>query len=133
MNQLDPHAGMSAASLVEVFSLAQAALAIGAGLIAFAFRLPRARRAAQVPVQAAARQESRTPVELTTRATLLADQLRRFDQMFEARGRAAGASAAVSPRAVSGPVVAGGRAAPAGDIYRRAVLTGPGRRPGGRS
>lgn len=133
MNQLDPHAGMSAASLVEIFSLAQAALAIGAGLIAFAFRLPRARRAAQGPAQAAARQESRTPVELTTRATLLADQLRRFDQMFEARGRAAGASAAMSSRGVSGPVVASGRVAPAGDIYRRAVLTGPGRRPGGRS
>jgi type IV secretion system protein VirB6 len=133
MNQLDPHAGMSAASLVEVFSLAQAALAIGAGLIAFAFRLPRARRTAQAPVQAAARQDSRTPVELTTRATLLADQLRRFDQMFEARGRAASASATMSPRAVSGPVVAGARAAPSGDIYRRAVLTGPGRRPGGRS
>jgi len=133
LNQLDPHAGMSAASLVEVFSLAQAALAIGAGLIAFAFRLPRARRTAQAPVPAAARPESRTPVELTTRATLLADQLRRFDQMFEARGRAVGASAALSSRAVSGPVVAAGRAAPAGDIYRRAVLTGPGRRPGGRS
>jgi hypothetical protein len=124
---------MAAASLVEVFSLAQAALAIGAGLIALAFRLPRARRTAQAPVQAAARQESHTPVELTTRATLLADQLRRFDQMFDARGRAADASAAVSPRAVSGSVVAGGRAAPAGDVYRRAMLTSPGRRPGGRS
>jgi type IV secretion system protein VirB6 len=133
LNQLDPHAGTSAASLVEVFSLAQAALAIGAGLIAFAFRLPRARRTAPTPVPAGARQESRTPVELTTRATLLADQLRRFDQIFEARGRAAGASAILSPRAVSGPVVAAGRAAPTGDIYRRAVLTGPGRRPGGRS
>jgi type IV secretion system protein VirB6 len=133
MNQLDPRTGMSAASLVEVFSLAQAALAIGAGLIAFAFRLPRMRRAGQVPVQTSMREEKSTAVELTTRATLLADQLRRFDQIFEARGRAAGASAAFSPRTASGPVVAGGRPAPQGDIYRRAVLAGPGRRPGGRS
>jgi hypothetical protein len=124
---------MAAASLVEVFSLAQAALAIGAGLIALAFRLPRTRRTGQAPVQAAVRQESPTPLELTTRTTLLADQLRRFDQMFEARGRAAGANAAFSSRAVSGPVVTSGRATPAGDVYRRAaVLTGRGRRPGDR-
>lgn len=133
MNQLDPRTGMSAASLVEVFSLAQAALAVGAGLIAFAFRLPRARRAGQRSVQIATREESRGPVELTTRAGLLADQLRRFDQIFEARGRAAGASGVLSPRTSSGPVVSGGHGAPQSDIYRRAVLAGPGRRPVGRN
>ena len=131
MNQLDPRTGMSAASMVEVFSLAQAALAIGAGLIAFAFRLPRARRTGQRPVPASTREESRGRVELATRAGLLADQLRRFDQIFEARGRAAGAGAAFSPRAASGSVISGGRGAPQRDIYRRAVLAGPGRRPGG--
>jgi len=134
INQLDPRTGMSAASLVEVFSLAQLALAIGAGIIAFAFRLPTGgRRAARGAVAVGPREESRTPVELTSRAGLLADQLRRFDQIFEARDRAATASSALGSRMSSGPVVAGGRAAPGNAPYRRAILHGPSRRPGVRS
>ncbi len=128
LNQLDPRAGMSAATIVEVFAAAQLAMVACAGVIAFAFRLGSGARAAApaAAAPAADREGGRTPAELATRAGLLADQLRRFDQIFETRGRLAEARAAASARP-GGAIVA--RSAPivGDDSFRRPVVGRRGR------
>jgi type IV secretion system protein VirB6 len=133
LKELDPRAGMSAATIVEVFTAAQVGLAAAAGVIAFAFRLPSGPKvvAAASVAPAADREGGRTPVELATRAGLLADQLRRSDQIYETRGRLAEARAAASAR--PGSVVMARSAPVVGeDGYRRPAVGRRGR-PGVRS
>lgn len=122
MHQLDPRAGLSAAGLVGVFAVAQAALALGAGVIAFAFRLDSPAPAPSAPVEAAPRELRLAPVELTSRAGLLADQLRRFDHVVEARGRAASLRDAVSARTVAAGAAPRAADAPGGGVYRRSAV-----------
>lgn len=131
--QLDPRTGTAAAAMVEVFTAAQVALAVCCVGVAFAFRLGAPAIAVSSQGRAAANAEGgRTPGELTTRAGLLADQLRRYDQMSETRSRIAEARAAAqaAPASVrTGRSAAGGGEGP----YRRPVPAGPTSRVGGRS
>jgi type IV secretion system protein VirB6 len=133
LKEMDPRAGMSAATIVQVFTAAQFAMVACAGVVAFAFRLPGGRAAAPAaaPAPSADREGGRAPAELATRAGVLADQLRRFDQIFEAKGRLAEARAAASARP-AGSIVS--RSAPmvGDDGYRRPVVGRRGR-PGVRS
>ena len=124
INRLDVQAAMSAASVVFVFTGAQVGVVIAALVIAMGFRFGVRR-----PVEAAAAGPAYAPApaaaELTSRATILAEQLRRFEASFAPRERVAGASAG---RGAAAPAGMEPLSAPlAGDVWRRA---GP--RPGER-
>jgi type IV secretion system protein VirB6 len=132
LKALDPRTAMAAASIVEVFTAAQAGMVLLAAGVAFAFRLgstPRAIATAQ-NMTPSDRESGRAPAELISRAGLLADQLRRFDPVFEARGRVAEARAGAARMAAASQV----RSAllPPDSPYRRPAAAG-GRRLRGRS
>lgn len=135
LKALDPRTAMTAASIVEVFTAAQVAMVLLAAGVAFAFRLGSAPRGVAIPQGAARgdapsdRERGRAPAELISRAGLLADQLRRFEPVLEARGRAAEARDAASRLAMTSQV-RNARLAPDG-AYRRPAAAG-GRRLGGR-
>lgn len=106
LKQLEPNTGMTAAGIVFVFTAAQLAMAAGAAVVAFGFRLrsPWRPAAAAAPVargpQASA---AAAPVTLISRPNLLADQLRRFDGLVAERTRAqATGAAAASLRVIPG-------------------------------
>lgn len=133
LKALDPRTAMAAASIVEVFTAAQAGMVLLAASVAFAFRLGSTARVA-APAQsgpAPERESGRAPSELISRAGLLADQLRRFDPVLEARGRVAEMRAAASARLAAAPQVRGASVLPPDSIYRRPAVAG-GRRLGGR-
>jgi type IV secretion system protein VirB6 len=134
LKELDPRAGMSAATIVEVFTAAQIAMVLCAGAVAFAFNPSVGGRVAATaaPGSSGPHERGRTPAELTSRAGLLADQLRRFDQIFETRGRVAEARAAASSQPFSGRVGRGGARAGGDGGYRRPAVSGPRSRLGGR-
>uniref|UniRef100_UPI00301E10FB type IV secretion system protein n=1 Tax=Phenylobacterium sp. TaxID=1871053 RepID=UPI00301E10FB len=93
--RLNPQTAMSAAALVFVFAAGQAALVIGACVMAFAFRLPspradRGRAGAVAP--AAASQPAAAP--LPSRAERLALDLQRDQAQVAARSRGGGGGAA---------------------------------------
>ena len=130
LRALDPRTAMTAASIVEVFTAAQAAMVLLAAGVAFAFRLGSSPRTAAVAAASPSERETgRAPAELISRAGLLADQLRRFDPVLEARGRVAEARAAAA-RAGSASPLRGAIPAPA-SAYRRPAAAG--RSPRGRS
>ena len=94
LKALEPEPAMTAAAIVFAFTAAQLAMIAGSGVIAFGFRLisplrwlpagegvPRAVDA--TPSAAAA------AIAAAPRASLLADQLRRFDSVIEGRTREA--------------------------------------------
>lgn len=135
LKALDPRTAMAAASIVEVFTAAQAGMVLLAAGVAFAFRLgsaPRMIATAQSARSAAPsdRERGRAPAELISRAGLLADQLRRFDPLLEARGRV-GEARAGAARSSAAPQARSAMLEPDG-AYRRPAAAG-GRRLRGRS
>lgn len=121
LNAMEPAPAMTAASIVFVFTAAQLAMALGSAVIAFGFKLVSPLRfapAAQPAARAREGAEPGTALAMASRASLLADQLRRFDGVIETRSRAAaGASARLAgPDAFAAP-----RLAVVG--YRRAELS----------
>lgn len=133
LKALDPRTAMAAASIVEVFTAGQAGMVLLAAGVAFAFRLGSTARVA-APAQsgpAPERESGRAPAELISRAGLLADQLRRFDPVLEARGRVGEMRAAASARLAAVPQVRGADVLPPDSIYRRPAVAG-GRRLRGR-
>jgi len=125
LKQLDASTAMTAASIVFVFTSAQLAMAASGAVVAFGFRLgsePRAPSGAAVNGSSAGAAEAGPPVEMLSRPGLLADQLRRFDQVFESRSRSAAAGAAASSMRLvaSDPSVTPGRL---DSGYRRSELS----------
>ncbi len=121
--QLDPQTAMSTASLIFVFAFGQAALVIGACVMAFGFRLPRftttprAQGAAAPPAAVAA------SAPMPTRAERLAMDLQRDGAAAAARSRSLQTAAQVAPGsrvAASSPVAMAPRL---GDAYRRPAFT----------
>jgi len=121
LKQLEPGAAMTAATIVFVFTAAQLALVAGAGVIAFGFRLVWGQATASAAAPAAGSGGAETavsPPAMVSRPSLLADQLRRFDGVLEARGRTASGSATGAAFAgVDRVILAGGST----DPYRRAA------------
>ncbi len=94
LKAMEPAPAMTAASLVFAFTAAQLAMVAGGAVIAFGFRLRSPLRfasAAQPAAQSAAQAEGATSAMMVSRASLLADQLRRFDSVIEGRARAVAA------------------------------------------
>ncbi len=130
--QLQPQTAISTAALVFVFGAAQAALVLGACVMALGFHLPRSGRSdggrareapAAVPAFATA---AGAPVQ-PSRAERLALDLQRDQVHSAARSRAAAVAAAAAPRQAMSVSLgeAGGRL---GETYRRPTVT---RRPSG--
>ncbi|WP_296596766.1 type IV secretion system protein [Phenylobacterium sp.] len=126
--QLDPQTTMSAAALVFVFAAGQAALVIGASVMAFAFRLPTmngdqgSRGAATTPAQAAGPQT----IPLPSRAERLALDLQRDQAQAASRSRtasAAAAASAASAAATRNVSVTLDETRRLGDTYRRPAFT----------
>jgi len=108
LKTLDPSVAMTAASIVFVFTVAQFALVAAGAVVSFGFRLPsdQPALAGGAAAGAASAEAYQPPIEMMSRTGLLADQLRRFDSVFEARTRvSATASGAGSMRlaAAGGP------------------------------
>jgi type IV secretion system protein VirB6 len=124
--RLDPQTAMSAAAVVFVFGAGQAALILGACVMALGFRLPglnanRARRAAEAPrVAPVPAPAFRT--DAPSRADRLALDLQRDQAHAASRARAASsaAAAAAPARLAGGPPEVTVRL---GDGYRRPVFT----------
>jgi type IV secretion system protein VirB6 len=91
----DPSVAMTAASIVFVFTVAQLALVAAGAVVSFGFRLTfdQPLGAGGSATSTAGPDAYQPPIEMMSRTGLLADQLRRFDSVFEARTRA-GATAA---------------------------------------
>lgn len=106
LNQLNPGPAMTAASIALVFTAAQLALAAGAAVIAFGFRLPSDERFTPATTAPPTAERNASPQTLISRANLLADQVRRFDGVLEARGRTATGAAPGAVRTVGGETLA---------------------------
>lgn len=126
--RLDPQTAMSAAALVFVFAAGQAALVIGACVMAFGFKLPplgadRARRGAEPARTPQAAGAALAP--LPSRAERLAMDLQRDQAQAAARGRAAASSAAAAASAASARSVSVtvDETRRLGDAYRRPAFT----------
>jgi type IV secretion system protein VirB6 len=122
--QLDPQTAMSVSALVFVFGAGQAALVIGACVMAFGFRLPRfagEREGRSAPARSP--QTAPPPgVALPSRAERLALDLQRDQAQAAARSRAAAvAGAAASPRRSMSVTVDETRRL--GDAYRRPAFS----------
>ncbi|MBL8770989.1 MAG: type IV secretion system protein [Phenylobacterium sp.] len=125
--QLQPQTAISTAALIFVFAAGQAALVLGACVMALGFRMPRARSEAGLGEPARA-SGSGAPIAaadiLPSRAERLALDLQRDRAQAAAqRSRAASTAAAASaaPRGVS--VQLGDRPARLGETYRRPTVT----------
>ena len=121
---LDPQTAMSAAALVFVFAFGQAALVIGACVMAMGFRLPRfsAARTGQVDLRSSRTDTSSTAqAPMPSRAERLALDLQRDQAQGADRLRTAGAAAAAghSTRQVS---VALDESRRLGEAYRRPAI-----------
>ena len=122
--RLEPQTAMSAAALVFVFAAGQAALIIGACVMALGFRLPamradRASRGAE-PIRSS-QPAGAALAPLPSRAERLAFDLQRDQAQAMARSRfASSAAAAASSRQVS---VTNGETRRLGDAYRRPAFT----------
>ena len=119
LKALEPAPAMTAASIVFAFTAAQLAMIAGSAVIAFGFRLTSPLRlwpAAQAVARSGETITSAAAIAAAPRASLLADQIRRFDQVIESRTREA---VAASVRLVRPEI--GGEAQFAGAPgYRRA-------------
>lgn len=125
-NRLDPQTAMSAAALVFVFAAGQAALVIGAWVMALSFRLPsfareRDGRSAQGPHASATAQVS--AAALPSRAERLALDLQRDQAQAAERSRSAAAGAAAAASANRGTSVTIDEPRRLGDAYRRNTFT----------
>jgi type IV secretion system protein VirB6 len=124
LNVLNVQSAMTAASIVFIFCGAQIGMVIAGLVIALGFRLNLGGRTVSVnaPAQPAATEAAgRSPLEMISRAGLLAEQLQRLDRVFEGRERAAATgSAAASMRLVT--VEPGAGAGRANEAYRRPVV-----------
>jgi len=125
--RLDPQTAMSASALVFVFAFGQAALVIGACVMAMSFRLPNGRAAGR---QAA--EPARAPQVAVTAATVMPSRAERLafdlqrdraqatERSRSATAAAAAAASAASARQVSVSVNETQRL---GDAYRRPAFT----------
>lgn len=127
-NRLDSQTAMSAAALVFVFAAGQAALVVGAWIMALSFKLPsfdrdRESRGAGAPSYNAAAQAVALAA-MPTRAERLALDLQRDQAQATERSRAASVAAATSAAASrSQASVNLGEAGRLGDAYRRTTFT----------
>jgi len=122
--QLDPQTAMSASALVFVFGAGQAALVIGACVMALGFRLPRfaGERAGRAAEPARVPQTVAPGVALPSRAERLALDLQRDQAQAAARTRAAAvAGAAAAPRRSMSVTVDETRRL--GEAYRRPAFS----------
>jgi type IV secretion system protein VirB6 len=108
LKALEPAPAMTAASIVFVFTAAQLAMIAGSAVIAFGFRLIPSLRllpAAQPAARAPAAAEPQASFAMLSRASQLAEQVRRVDAAVESRGRAALAASMrlVGPEPVTEP------------------------------
>jgi len=118
IKQLDPGPAMTAATLVFVFTTAQLALVAGGAVIAFGFRLGSVTRlfsTATAQAGSSGLESAYAPLTMVSRPSLLADQLRRFDSVLDARGRAATSGGGVGVQGLGGA----GFSLPSADPYRR--------------
>lgn len=111
LKMMDPAPAMTAASIVFVFTAAQIAMAAGSAVIAFGFRLALPRREAPArtsATQAAEAAEGWGSLTRVSRASLLAEQLRRSAAMTARRGTVAAGEAVrlVSSQSVIEPRLA---------------------------
>ena len=119
---LDPQTGLSAAALIFVFAFAQAALVLGAAVMAFGFKLPTfgEGRAASSGQAGGAQANVQIDAPQPSRAERLAMDLQRDSAQSVSRARSMALAAQVGSvaRAASSPTAA---EAPArlGDAYRR--------------
>jgi type IV secretion system protein VirB6 len=126
--RLEPQTAMSAAALVFVFAAGQAALILGACVMALGFRLPTARadragRGAEASRGAQASAAAMTA--LPSRAERLALDLQRDQSQAAARSRSASTAAAATSAAASrqGSSVTIVETQHLGDAYRRPAFT----------
>jgi type IV secretion system protein VirB6 len=127
--QLDPQTAMSAAALVFVFAAGQAALVIGACVMALGFRLPAARpergsRGLEPARGSQAAGAAMTP--LPSRAERLALDLQRDQAQSAARSRSASAAAAAAASSAASTrqvAVTLDETRRLGDAYRRPAFT----------
>ena len=124
--QLDPQTAMSTAALVFVFAFGQAALVIGACVMAMGFRLPRfgtEERSAGSASPAARPQSALNPENLMpSRAERLALDLQRDQAQNTARSRAAATAAAVGAPSGRQVSVSVGETHRLGEAYRRPAV-----------
>jgi type IV secretion system protein VirB6 len=122
---LDPQMALSAAALVFVFAFGQAALLLGAMVMAFGFRLPSfgSERASPALQAGTASANVQFDVSLPSRAERLAMELQRDAAQSVARARSVALAAQVAPttrvQAVSTTAEAPARL---GDAYRRTAF-----------
>jgi type IV secretion system protein VirB6 len=121
---LDPQTGLSVAALVFVFAFAQAALVIGACVMAIAFKLPRSVRDSSSAARAAsAGAGGPDPIVQPSRAERLAMELQRDSVQAATRARSLALAAQVAPGArvqAAAPATASAEAPTRlGESYRR--------------
>ncbi|MGA0605137.1 type IV secretion system protein [Phenylobacterium sp. VNQ135] len=123
--KLDPQTAMSAAALVFVFAAGQAALVIGACVMAFGFRLPSPGRASAIPggTQAGPSAAEAPAIPPPSRAEQLALNLQRDHAQAATRSRAGEAAAAAAAGAQRAVSVTMAEAPRLGDGYRRPTVT----------
>jgi type IV secretion system protein VirB6 len=125
-NRLDPQTAMSASALVFVFAAGQAALVIGAWVMALSFRLPsfareRDSRRAEGPNASATAQAS--AAAMPSRAERLALDLQRDQAQAAERSRTASAASAVMAATSRHTSVNVDETTRLGDAYRRNTFT----------
>jgi type IV secretion system protein VirB6 len=124
--QLDPQTAISTAALVFVFAFGQAALVIGACVMAMGFQLPRfgAGERAAGPAGPAARPQPIPGPEslMPSRAERLAMELQRDQAQSAARSRAATAAAAAGSTGPRQTSVSVGETRRLGEAYRRPAV-----------
>ena len=127
-NRLDSQTAMSAAALVFVFAAGQAALVVGAWIMALSFKLPsfdrdRDTRGAGAPTVNSAAQGAALAA-MPTRAERLALDLQRDQAQAAERSRAASVAAATTAAASRRQTsVSLGETDRLGDAYRRSTFT----------
>lgn len=123
--RLNPQTAMSAAALVFVFAAGQAALVIGACVMAMSFRLPSldGERSSRGPEPARAGQTSAPSVVVPSRAEQLAQHLQRDQAQAAARARAAQTAAAAAATPNRQTPLSVGETRHLGEAYRRPAFT----------
>lgn len=124
--RLDPQTAMSAAALVFVFAAGQAALVMGAWIMALSFRLPsltRDRDTRRTEGSQATANAQVSPAAMPSRAERLAMDLQRDQAQSSERSRAAQAATAVMSAASRQVSVSVDESRRLGDAYRRNTVT----------
>jgi len=125
-NRLDPQTAMSASALVFVFAAGQAALVIGAWVMALSFRLPsfaREREARRTEGPNASATAQASAAAMPSRAERLALDLQRDQAQVAERSRTASAAGAVMAATSRHTSVSVDDTRRLGDTYRRAPFT----------